>query len=63
MVGIEQVSRMEMRDPAALGMEAIVGARIRPSNDLVGEEERRLRYLTHARGQESPDVQEEVYEM
>ena len=34
----EQVARMEIGDPAALGKRAIVGACIRLSNDLIGEE-------------------------
>ena len=58
---VEQVSQMDMEDPAALGKRAIVGARIRPSNNVVGEEKKELRHPTN--GHESPDVQEGVCEM
>ena len=37
-VDVKQVSWMEIGDPAALGKGAIVGACIRLSNDLIGEE-------------------------
>ena len=54
---------MDMGDPAALGKRATAGARIRPSNDLVGEENKELGHPTYAYGHESPDVQEGGYEM
>ena len=63
MVGVEQVSQMDMGDPAALGKRVIAGARIRPSNDVVGEEKKELGHPTYAYGHESPDVQEGGYEM